>query len=108
LSMRFFFLFFQAADGIRVSSVTGVQTCALPISRQRPARARAPPAGEPELEPEQEPSLAPWSVRSLLPRRPVRSAPARVRVSREQIGRASCREREQVTAGAARARKQTT
>src|SRR5260370_34794172 len=35
--MRFFF-FFQAEDGIRDSSVTGVQTCALPISRygQRP------------------------------------------------------------------------
>src|SRR5882762_6503053 len=26
-----FFFFFQAEDGIRVSSVTGVQTCALPI-----------------------------------------------------------------------------
>src|SRR5260370_27755167 len=29
----FFFFFFQAEDGIRDSSVTGVQTCALPISR---------------------------------------------------------------------------
>src|SRR5260370_18131084 len=27
----FFFLFFQGEDGIRDSSVTGVQTCALPI-----------------------------------------------------------------------------
>ena len=27
----FFFFFFQAADGIRYSPVTGVQTCALPI-----------------------------------------------------------------------------
>src|SRR5260370_3844906 len=27
------FFFFQAEDGIRDSSVTGVQTCALPISR---------------------------------------------------------------------------
>src|SRR5260370_426658 len=41
-----FFFFFQEEDGIRVSSVTGVQTCALPISappvhgrgRDRPAR----------------------------------------------------------------------
>src|SRR5260370_23695427 len=37
LSMQFFtfcicFFFFQAEDGIRDSSVTGVQTCALPIS----------------------------------------------------------------------------
>src|SRR5258706_573057 len=34
-----FFFFFQAEDGIRDWSVTGVQTCALPISRhRRPAR----------------------------------------------------------------------
>src|SRR5437879_11468692 len=31
----FFFFFFQAEDGIRDTSVTGVQTCALPISRLR-------------------------------------------------------------------------
>src|SRR5260370_34255267 len=30
--MRSSFFFFQAEDGIRYSSVTGVQTCALPIS----------------------------------------------------------------------------
>src|SRR5947209_11275310 len=29
----FFFFFFQAEDGIRDIGVTGVQTCALPISR---------------------------------------------------------------------------
>src|SRR5256886_4345115 len=31
LSMRLFFFFFQAEDGIRDLTVTGVQTCALPI-----------------------------------------------------------------------------
>src|SRR5256885_12298588 len=31
-----FFFFFQAEDGIRDYKVTGVQTCALPISRLRP------------------------------------------------------------------------
>src|SRR5258706_114533 len=31
-SSYFFFFFFQAEDGIRDWSVTGVQTCALPIS----------------------------------------------------------------------------
>src|SRR5260370_28963548 len=31
-----FFFFFQAEDGIRDSSVTGVQTCALPISHEAP------------------------------------------------------------------------
>src|SRR5207302_2841134 len=30
--------FFQAEDGIRDFHVTGVQTCALPISRVRPSR----------------------------------------------------------------------
>src|SRR5687767_15472335 len=33
----FFFFFFQAEDGIRDKLVTGVQTCALPISRVRRA-----------------------------------------------------------------------
>src|SRR5687767_15474837 len=32
LSIYFFFFFFQAEDGIRDKLVTGVQTCALPIS----------------------------------------------------------------------------
>src|SRR5205085_4834750 len=38
-----FVFFFQAEDGIRDLTVTGVQTCALPISRRRlrPARRRA-------------------------------------------------------------------
>src|SRR2546430_7774202 len=30
-----FFFFFQAEDGIRDLTVTGVQTCALPISKRR-------------------------------------------------------------------------
>src|SRR5882762_10865060 len=34
----YFFFFFQAEDGIRDSSVTGVQTCALPILAPRAAR----------------------------------------------------------------------
>src|SRR2546425_7569120 len=33
--MSLFFFFFQAEDGIRDKLVTGVQTCALPISRVR-------------------------------------------------------------------------
>src|SRR5690606_40428101 len=32
-SLSFTFFFFQAEDGIRVFHVTGVQTCALPISK---------------------------------------------------------------------------
>src|SRR5437763_9834565 len=38
-----FFFFFQAEDGIRDTSVTGVQTCALPISGMlSPFRGRNP------------------------------------------------------------------
>src|SRR2546429_3026697 len=47
----FFFFFFQAEDGIRDVAVTGVQTCALPIStsitpwrRRSPFRKRASPS----------------------------------------------------------------
>src|SRR5437868_8854590 len=35
--LLFFFFFFQAEDGIRDRNVTGVQTCALPISRPAPS-----------------------------------------------------------------------
>src|SRR3712207_8480606 len=35
LIVFFFFFFFQAEDGIRDIGVTGVQTCALPISARR-------------------------------------------------------------------------
>src|SRR5438093_8893399 len=38
----FVFFFFQAEDGIRDWSVTGVQTCALPIWSPRPARVGRP------------------------------------------------------------------
>src|SRR5205823_8408779 len=34
LNIIFFFFFFQAEDGIRDKLVTGVQTCALPISAE--------------------------------------------------------------------------
>src|SRR2546423_11750782 len=39
----FFFFFFQAEDGIRDKLVTGVQTCALPISCPRYRTARPGP-----------------------------------------------------------------
>src|SRR5689334_24134144 len=35
-----FFFFFQAEDGIRDGTVTGVQTCALPICAGNPARGK--------------------------------------------------------------------
>src|SRR5437879_13625829 len=39
-----FFFFFQAEDGIRDTSVTGVQTCALPICPAEKWKTRQPPA----------------------------------------------------------------
>src|SRR2546430_7489416 len=41
VSWCFFFFFFQAEDGIRDLTVTGVQTCALPICGGLPRRAPA-------------------------------------------------------------------
>src|SRR6266513_3221185 len=41
------FFFFQAEDGIRDRNVTGVQTCALPISHRQGLR-RRPPGAHPD------------------------------------------------------------
>src|SRR5436189_3190956 len=44
----FVFFFFQAEDGIRDTSVTGVQTCALPISLSVLEEFRIPPTFDPQ------------------------------------------------------------
>src|SRR5207248_4978992 len=93
------FFFFQAEDGIRDRTVTGVQTCALPISvvpNPPPprggggglgttgagvARSRDAEVADPPLEPPPLPLLPP------LPALPPAAA---------EIGRASCRERVEV------------
>ena len=70
-----FVFFFQAEDGIRDWSVTGVQTCALPICAQVDSPTEAPldsSAAAPVPEPSEAPEEAPTS---------------------DEIGRASCRER---------------
>src|SRR2546430_13576612 len=65
------FFFFQAEDGIRDLTVTGVQTCALPISRpQRPSTALQP-AG-----PRSATAGAPRAPAAPRPSRPERSTPA--------------------------------
>src|SRR2546425_3982057 len=43
----FFFFFFQAEDGIRDKLVTGVQTCALPISMSAISFSERPDGGAP-------------------------------------------------------------
>src|SRR5437764_13353745 len=73
----FFFFFFQAEDGIRDTSVTGVQTCALPSSARR-SRRRPP--------------------RRRLRRRSGRLTARSLRGP--EIGRASCRERVEISVGA--------
>src|SRR5205085_5933993 len=93
--------FFQAEDGIRDLTVTGVQTCALPISRAHTARGRRRRGRDPGRPPawtasgrtpptgSRRPGEGRWS-----PNRPAgpaaRSGPGS---GPRQIGRASCRER---------------
>src|SRR2546422_6381581 len=64
------FFFFQAEDGIRDVAVTGVQTCALPISARRasdaspaadPSRARARKSGAPSAYEQEAAAIAPRS-----------------------------------------------
>src|SRR5262249_56498656 len=80
-SVAFLFFFFQAEDGIRDWSVTGVQTCALPISA---TSSRTPPIVTRRLA---RPGLGSHMVACC------------GRLHRE-IGRASCRERGEISGGA--------
>src|SRR5260370_15984441 len=85
-----FFFFFQAEDGIRDSSVTGVQTCALPISM--PADAYY---ADVDGNWQGAPSFLPSDVELMVGRidlanMPGNSAPI---PWPSEIGRASCRER---------------
>src|SRR5690606_41123498 len=85
-----FIFFFQAEDGIRVFHVTGVQTCALPISAHR-----APSQSVSEL------GVCIRIIRGVARGHSARSPCPETGAEREyamelnskQIGRASCRER---------------
>src|SRR5207247_5446622 len=95
--------FFQAEDGIRDPLVTGVQTCALPISRSRYARPLRIVLSQPLSRYGCRFTPHPRSVMSLLAvgdvsiRRTGRGGGGD-RSARE-IGRASCRERGRVGGG---------
>src|SRR5206468_9904218 len=78
--------FFQAEDGIRCLIVTGVQTCALPISRDAVANARG--CGN-----QVEPELALQSLLHDFHVQQPKEAAAEAEAERDEIGRASCRER---------------
>src|SRR5699024_11373646 len=84
--------FFQAEDGIRDRNVTGVQTCALPISHApRPIRRRTS-QGQPRCQLRERGSPSP--DQAALRRDPGRSGRGQA-LQRwlPEIGRASCRER---------------
>src|SRR5256885_12668111 len=61
-----FFFFFQAEDGIRDYKVTGVQTCALPISLAAAAasrRSESPPATRPPCRTAPTARRSSWAIR---------------------------------------------
>src|SRR5436305_10382979 len=94
-----FVFFFQAEDGIRDADVTGVQTCALPIY--------VVAAGTDHIEDEPEPAalgirpggaVGPAQERVWRAHRQLKELPWNDgRRRRRKIGRASCRERVQVS-----------
>src|SRR5256885_3771685 len=92
--------FLQAEDGIRDYKVTVVQTCALPIwavaqrrARARNARHEGGPRQAPRMEgrDRRQTAPAPVEVEQRDTRRRARDQVARH--AREEIGRATCRER---------------
>src|SRR5690348_17691066 len=92
----YFFFFFQAEDGIRDGRVTGVQTCALPISAALVycrASDQKPPHGKPRT--------SVWRAFRPCAHRPLTRFPQRLSQPSEttalQIGRASCRERVEIS-----------
>src|SRR3712207_8810757 len=85
------FFFFQAEDGIRDIGVTGVQTCALPISPSRKVAKHSFPVFREKMTRPVTPTCCSVIVSGGRSGWPARTAP-RV-VVRAKIGRASCRER---------------
>src|SRR5688572_31612942 len=105
--MFIFFFFFQAEDGIRDLTVTGVQTCALPISRRDPeglgrGSARRPTArrAAPVARARGGRHAQALPDDAAAPAAPRRRAGA-------QIGRASCRERVEIWVVAVSLKKKT-
>src|SRR5699024_11232501 len=97
---------FQAEDGIRGRNVTGVQTCALPISG---VHGTAPPATSAPTE-EDAPiatgrSGRPWCRGGRTEGAQSTSSWSGVKISSMEIGRASCRERVEIAVVAVLAEK---
>src|SRR2546430_4181745 len=86
------FFFFQAEDGIRDLTVTGVQTCALPILASIFIVVVFPAPFGPRR-PKISPGSTTRSIPSTARKRSRLSCSRRSRCQIVQIGRASCRER---------------
>src|SRR5437879_11494087 len=84
-----FFFFFQAEDGIRDTSVTGVQTCALPILSGVAFTDNLPAGLVVAATPNVTGSCGSGTITAI------------------QIGRASCRERESIAAGGGAVKKKS-
>src|SRR3712207_7265008 len=97
--------FFQAEDGIRDIGVTGVQTCALPISARLRAQERADREGERVARRVGLRQLGPWYGLAVVLLKPLVVLSARRRWEGE-IGRASCRERVQISVAAVSLKKE--
>src|SRR5437762_13097712 len=80
------FFFFQAEDGIRDTSVTGVQTCALPICRARLPRRRDRSMADMRT------IATAWESRATETNNYTAAAAGHA-LGGAEIGRASCRER---------------
>src|SRR5437763_16530210 len=87
----FVFFFFQAEDGIRDTSVTGVQTCALPICSICDNGSAAVFSCVERVTP---------GARGSTRNNPTPSAASAGMITRDEIGRASCRERVKSAEGA--------
>src|SRR5206468_6494710 len=99
--------FFQAEDGIRDLIVTGVQTCALPIStRQRAAcgraswrGARCERNGTRSVCAARRTAAERWRAAPCRRARPETTRARTEKTRKREIGRASCREREEREVG---------
>src|SRR2546421_7578748 len=103
LELRLVFFFFQAEDGIRDLIVTGVQTCALPICTA-PASTWASATRRRvggALRTRRRVALAHVLAGAVQPAQQV----PQVRRERVEIGRASCRERGEISVGAVSVKK---
>src|SRR5256885_4215857 len=85
------FFFFQAEDGIRDYKVTGVQTCALPISQREVFKIALGAQGWVAWHGDSPQFALMWAARATLPH--LSSSCLRKAASAWEIGRASCRER---------------